>query len=283
MQEIILIFFLNFIFAFFYLINQSFCLINFKYRNKMFSLKNHNILITGATGGIGNAIANAMANQGARLVLSATKEDKLQDLLSTLPNKSSGEHMAIACNLADKNEVNNLFDNAEAKIGDIDILICNAGITRDGLILRMKDEDFEDVIDINLRSTFILNRNAIKKMMKRKYGRIINIASVVGVSGNPGQANYVASKAGMIGMSKSLAQEIASRNITINSIAPGFIASPMTDILNEQQKSAILAKIPMGRMGDASEIANAAVFLASKEASYITGHTLHINGGMLMV
>ncbi len=249
----------------------------------MFSLKNHNILITGATGGIGNAIANAMANQGARLVLSATKEDKLQDLLSTLPNKSSGEHMAIACNLADKNEVNNLFDNAEAKIGDIDILICNAGITRDGLILRMKDEDFEDVIDINLRSTFILNRNAIKKMMKRKYGRIINIASVVGVSGNPGQANYVASKAGMIGMSKSLAQEIASRNITINSIAPGFIASPMTDILNEQQKSAILAKIPMGRMGDASEIANAAVFLASKEASYITGHTLHINGGMLMV
>jgi 3-oxoacyl-[acyl-carrier protein] reductase len=147
----------------------------------------------------------------------------------------------------------------------------------------MKDEDFEDVIDINLRSTFILNRNAIKKMMKRKYGRIINIASVVGVSGNPGQANYVASKAGMIGMSKSLAQEIASRNITINSIAPGFIASPMTDILNEQQKSAILAKIPMGRMGDASEIANAAVFLASKEASYITGHTLHINGGMLMV
>jgi 3-oxoacyl-[acyl-carrier protein] reductase len=164
----------------------------------------------------------------------------------------------------------------------IDVLVNNAGITKDNLILRMKTEDFQQVIDTNLRSTFILNRNAIKKMLKRKYGRIINIASVVASTGNPGQANYVASKAGMIGLTKSLASEVASREITINCISPGFIASPMTDILTDVQKQAILTKIPVGRMGDAQEIANAVVFLASKEASYITGHTLQVNGGMFM-
>jgi len=176
-----------------------------------------------------------------------------------------------------------LFEKAEELVGQIDILVCNAGITKDNLILRMKDEDFDQVIDVNLKSTFILNRNAIKKMMRRKYGRIINVSSIVGVTGNPGQCNYVASKAGMIGMSKSMAQEIATRGITINCVAPGFIKSPMTDVLNEQQMAVILAKIPAGKIGDASDIANGVAFLASEEASYITGQTLHINGGMLMV
>jgi len=249
----------------------------------MFSLKNKNALITGATGGIGNAIAKTLAKQGARLVLSSTKEDKLKELISSLTNNSNGEHQIATCNLADKASVSALFDKAEELVGQIDILICNAGVTKDNLILRMKDEDFESVIDINLRSTFMLNRDAIKKMMKRKYGRIINISSVVGVTGNPGQSNYVASKAGMIGMSKSMAQEIASRGITINSIAPGFIESPMTEILTEQQKTAILHKIPAGKMGLPVDIANGVAFLASEEASYITGHTLHINGGMFMV
>ena len=250
----------------------------------MFSLKNKSVLLTGATGGIGSAIANCLANQGARLILSATNEAKINELITNLPQKSTEKHLALACNLADKNEVNNLFDLAEEKnTSNIDIVICNAGITHDNLILRMKDEDFDRVIDINLKSTFIINRNAVKKMIRRKYGRIINIASVVGVGGNPGQANYVASKSAIIGMSKSIAQEVASRNITVNCIAPGFIASQMTEVLNSQQQEQILQKIPMGRMGSATEIANAVAFLASEEASYITGHTLHINGGMLMV
>lgn len=245
----------------------------------MFKLTGKNALVTGATGGIGSAIAKALAKQGAKLVLSSTKEDKLAELAKEI----GGDVKYTTCNLSDAASVEALFDKAEELAGgQIDILVCNAGITKDNLILRMKDEDFNHVLDVNLKSTFILNRNAIKKMMRRKYGRIINIASVVGVTGNPGQCNYVASKAGMIGMTKSLAQEVASRNITINCVAPGFIASPMTDVLNDQQREAILTKIPAGKMGDASDIAKGVAFLASEDASYITGHTLHINGGMFM-
>lgn len=246
----------------------------------MFSLKNKNALITGATGGIGAAIAKTLAKQGANLILSGTRQEKLNELLSEIGGEN---HKILPCNLSDVNEVESLFEKAEELAGgQIDILICNAGITRDNLILRMKNEDFEQVLDVNLKSTFILNRNAIKKMMKRRWGRIINVASIVGVTGNPGQANYVASKAGMIGMSKSMAQEVASRGITINCIAPGFIESPMTEVLTDQQKQATLSKIPAGKMGTAQDIANGAAFLASEEASYITGSTMHINGGMFM-
>ena len=244
----------------------------------MFRLTGKNALVTGATGGIGAAIAKALAKQGAKLVLSSTKEEKLQELAAEI----GGDVKYVACNLSDPVAVDALFDKAEELVGQIDILVCNAGITKDNLILRMKDDDFNHVLDVNLKSTFILNRNAIKKMMRRKYGRIINIASVVGVTGNPGQCNYVASKAGMIGMSKSLAQEVATRGITINCVAPGFIQSPMTEILNEQQKEAILHKIPAGKMGESSDIAKAVAFLASEDAGYITGHTLHVNGGMFM-
>ncbi len=244
----------------------------------MFRLTGKNVLVTGATGGIGSAIAKALAKQGAKLVLSSTKEERLQELAAEI----GGDVKYIACNLSDAVAVDALFDKAEELVGQIDILVCNAGITKDNLILRMKDDDFNHVLDVNLKSTFILNRNAIKKMMRRKYGRIINIASVVGVTGNPGQCNYVASKAGMIGMTKSLAQEVATRGITLNCVAPGFIQSPMTDILNDQQREAILAKIPAGKMGDSSDIAKAVAFLASEDAGYITGHTLHVNGGMFM-
>lgn len=245
----------------------------------MFELNGKTALVTGATGGIGAAISKALATQGAKVILSSTKEEKLQELV----NEIGGDVKYVTCNLSDWHAVEALFDKAEELAGgQIDILVCNAGITKDNLILRMKDEDFSQVIDVNLKSTFVLNRNAIKKMMRRKYGRIINIASVVGVTGNPGQCNYVASKAGMIGMTKSLAQEVATRGITINCVAPGFIESPMTDILNDAQKGTILAKIPAGKMGLASDIAKGVVFLASEDAAYITGHTLHINGGMFM-
>ncbi len=245
----------------------------------MFELTGKTALVTGATGGIGAAIAKSLAKQGAKLVLSSTREEKLKELAAEI----GGDVQYVACNLSDFEQVEALFDKAEELAGgQIDIMVCNAGITKDGLILRMKNEDFDQVIDVNLKSTFILNRNAIKKMMRRKYGRIINIASVVGVTGNPGQCNYVASKAGMIGMTKSMAQEVASRGITINCVAPGFITSPMTEVLNDQQRETILAKIPAGKMGDADDIAKGVAFLASEDASYITGHTLHINGGMFM-
>jgi 3-oxoacyl-[acyl-carrier protein] reductase len=245
----------------------------------MFRLTGKNALVTGATGGIGASIAKALAKQGAKVILSSTKEERLQELAAEM----GGDVKYVACNLSDVAAVEALFDKAEELAGgQIDILVCNAGITKDNLILRMKDEDFNQVLDVNLKSTFILNRNAIKKMMRRKYGRIINIASVVGVTGNPGQCNYVASKAGMIGMTKSLAQEVGSRGITLNCVAPGFISSPMTDVLNDQQRETILAKIPAGKMGESSDIAKAVAFLASEDASYITGHTLHVNGGMFM-
>jgi 3-oxoacyl-[acyl-carrier protein] reductase len=246
----------------------------------MFELSGKNALITGATGGIGSSIAKTLATQGAKLVISSTNEEKLKNLAAEI----SEDVKYLVCNLAEISEVDALFDKAEELIsGNIDILVCNAGITRDNLILRMKEEDFSHVIDVNLKSTFILNRNAVKKMMRRKYGRIINISSVVGVTGNPGQANYVASKAAMIGMSKSIAQEVASRGITINCVAPGFIESPMTEILTDQQRETILNKIPASKMGTSQDIANGVAFLASSEASYITGTTLHINGGMFMV
>ena len=245
----------------------------------MINLENKKVLLTGATGGIGEEIAKSFINQGAFVVLSGTNNDKLEKLSQKLGDNTK----FIGCNLSNSDEVDNLFAKAEELAGgQIDILVCNAGITRDNLVLRMKNEDFSQVIDINLKSTFILNKNAIKKMMRRKYGRIINIASVVAQSGNAGQSNYVASKSGMIGMTKSLAQEVASRGITINCVAPGFIESPMTEILTDEQKQQTLNKIPMTRMGKASDIANGVVFLASDEASYITGHTLSINGGMYM-
>ena len=244
----------------------------------MFTLNGKTALITGASGGIGQAIAKTLHKQGAKICLSATREEKLQQLAQEI----SSDVKYIATNLSDFSQVENLFDKAEELMGQIDILVCNAGITKDSLILRMKNEDFDHVIDVNLKSTFILNRNAIKKMIRRKNGRIINISSVVAITGNPGQANYVASKAGMIGMSKSLAQEVASREVTINCVAPGFIESPMTDTLTEGQKMGILSKIPAGKMGSSQDIANAVAFLASPESSYITGSTIHVNGGMFM-
>lgn len=247
----------------------------------MFKLDSKTALITGATGGIGSEIAKKFVALGAKVIISGTREERLQEL-----QKEIGEDKCkyLTCNLSDAKEVDNLFEKAEELAGGaIDILVCNAGITKDNLALRIKDEDFDSVINVNLKSTFILNRNAIKKMIRRKYGRIINIASVVGFTGNPGQSNYVASKAGMVGMSKSFAQEVASRGITINCIAPGFIQTAMTDILNEQQKDGILSSIPMQKMGSSEDIANGAAFLASSEAGYITGQSLHINGGMLMV
>jgi 3-oxoacyl-[acyl-carrier protein] reductase len=247
----------------------------------MFKLKGKNALITGATGGIGAEIAKKLVLQGANVVISGTREERLLEL-----QKEIGEDKCkyLTCNLSDSKEVDGLFEKAEELVGGaIDILVCNAGITKDNLALRIKDEDFDDVINVNLKSTFILNRNAIKKMIRRKYGRIINIASVVGFTGNPGQANYVASKAGMVGMTKSFAQEVASRGITINCVAPGFIQTAMTDVLNEQQKSGILSSIPMQKMGTPEDIACGVAFLASNEAGYLTGQTLHINGGMLML
>ncbi len=246
----------------------------------MFNLSGKTALVTGATGGIGGAIARALHARGATVVLSGTRESVLAGLAAEL-----GERAVIApANLSDPESVDGLVGAAEAAAGaPLDVLVANAGITRDGLILRMKDEDFEQVLKVNLESYFRLSRAAVKGMMKRRTGRIIGITSVVGVTGNPGQTNYAASKAGMIGFSKSLAQEVGSRGITVNCIAPGFIASPMTDVLNEQQRDAILGRIPLGRLGTGDEIAAAAVYLASDEAAYVTGQTLHVNGGMAML
>ena len=246
----------------------------------MFDLTGKTALVTGATGGIGAAIAKALHAQGAHVVLSGTREAVLQELAGTLGQRTS----TVAANLSDAAAVDGLIEAAEAAAGaPLDILIANAGITKDGLLMRMKDEDFSDVIRINLESYFRLCRAAMKGMMKRRSGRIIGVTSIVGVTGNPGQTNYAASKAGMIGFSKSLAQEVGSRGITVNCIAPGFIASPMTDVLNDQQRETILKSIPLGRLGAGDEIAAAAVYLSSDEAAYVTGQTLHVNGGMAMI
>lgn len=246
----------------------------------MFNLSGKIALVTGATGGIGGAIARSLHAQGATVVLSGTREAVLADLAKELGERA----FFAAANLSDPESVDGLVARAEeAAGGPLDILVANAGITKDGLLMRMKDEDFQSVIQINLESYFRLTRAAVKGMMKRRSGRIIGVTSVVGVTGNPGQTNYSASKAGMIGFSKSLAQEVGSRGITVNCIAPGFIASPMTDVLNDQQGEAILTKIPSGRLGTGEEIAAAAVYLSSNEAAYVTGQTLHVNGGMAMI
>ncbi len=245
----------------------------------MFDLTGRTALVTGASGGIGRAIAQALSECGARVALSGTREAVLQEVASTL----KGESAIVPCNLSDPAAVDALVGQAEAAIGPLDILIANAGITRDKLLIQMKDEDWSDVLNVNLGSYFRLTKSAVRGMMKRRHGRIIGITSVVGVTGNPGQTNYSASKAGMIGFTKSIAQEIASRGITANTIAPGFIESPMTDGLPEAQKTALLGQIPAGRLGQGGDIAAAAVYLASNEAAYVTGQTLHVNGGMAMI
>lgn len=246
----------------------------------MFSLAGKTALVTGASGGIGGAIAKALDAQGARVALSGTRVEALEAVRADLRNDSP----ILPCSLSDSAAVDALVGQAEATLGGrLDILVSNAGVTKDGLLLRMKDADWESVLKINLEAYFRLSRAAMRSMMKNRWGRIIGITSVVGVMGNPGQANYAASKAGMIGFSKALAQEVASRNVTVNCVAPGFIASAMTDILPEAQKAALLSRIPAGRLGEGADVAAAVAYLASDEAAYITGQTLHINGGMVMI
>ena len=245
----------------------------------MFDLTGRTALVTGASGGLGGAIARALHAQGATVALSGTRREALEELVAELKDRA----LPAPCDLADAAAADALIPTVEAAIGSLDILVNNAGVTRDSLFVRMKDADWESVLAINLTAAFRLSRAALKGMMRRRYGRIINMASVVGVSGNAGQANYAAAKAGMIGMSKSLAAEVASRGITVNCIAPGFIASPMTDALDEKQRETILASVPMKRLGSGQEIGAAAVYLASSEAAYVTGLTLHVNGGMAMI
>jgi 3-oxoacyl-[acyl-carrier protein] reductase len=245
----------------------------------MFSLAGKCALVTGASGGIGGEIAKALARQGARVALSGTRVEALEAVKAEI-----GENAVLAPgDLGDPASTDKLFKDAESALGQVDILINNAGVTRDTLALRMKDEDWQKVIDVNLTAGFRLARSAMRGMMKRRAGRIIGITSIVGVTGNPGQANYAAAKAGMIGMSKALAAEVASRGITVNCVAPGFIATPMTDALNEEQKTRLLTAIPTGRLGAVADIAAAVVYLASDEAAYVTGQTLHVNGGMAMI
>ncbi len=245
----------------------------------MFDLTGMTALVTGASGGIGSAIARALAGQGARLAVSGSNAEKLAAFRDSL----GGDHVALPCNLSDGAAVDALVPAAvDALGGRLDILVNNAGVTRDNLLMRMKDDEWHDVIRVNLEAAFRLARAAAKPMMKARHGRIISITSVVGATGNPGQANYAASKAGLVGMSKAMAQELASRGITVNCVAPGFIASAMTDALPDAQKEALNARIPMGRMGEGSDIGAAVVYLASREAGYVTGQTLHVNGGMAM-
>ncbi len=245
----------------------------------MFDLTGKGALVTGASGGIGSDIARALHGQGATVALSGTRKEALDALASELGERTH----VLPCNLSDAAAVDALPKQAEEALGNLDILVNNAGLTRDNLFMRMKDEEWDEVIRVNLTASFRLSRGVLRGMMKRRWGRIIGITSVVGVMGNPGQGNYAASKAGMIGMTKSLAQEVASRNITANCIAPGFIRSAMTDALNEEQQGRIMSTIPAGRLGEAKEIAAAAVYLASEEAAYVTGQTLHVNGGMAMI
>ncbi|PEQ13216.1 beta-ketoacyl-ACP reductase [Novosphingobium sp. PC22D] len=254
----------------------------------MFDLHGMTALVTGASGGIGSSIARALAAQGARLAVSGSNQAKLRAFRDELDEHSPHhhqevDHIAIACDLSDPDAVEKLVPAAIDSLGKLDILVNNAGITRDNLAMRMKDEEWDAVIRVNLESAFRLMRAATKPMMKARFGRIVNITSIVGTTGNPGQMNYCAAKGGITAMSKSLAQEIATRGVTVNCVAPGFIRTAMTDVLPDAQKDALNAKIPIGRMGEGDEIASAVVYLASKEASYVTGQTLHVNGGMVMV
>ncbi len=245
----------------------------------MLDLSGKRALVTGASGGIGGAIAKALHAQGAAVALSGTRADALQALAGELGERA---HVTPA-NLSTAEGAEALIKDAEAAMGGVDILVNNAGLTRDQLAMRMKDEDWQTVLDVNLSAAFRLSRACLRGMMKARWGRIVGITSIVGVTGNAGQTNYAASKAGMIGMSKSLAQEVASRGITVNCVAPGFIVTPMTDALNEDQKGRLLGNIPAGRLGAVEDIAAATVYLASDEASYVTGQTLHVNGGMAMI
>ena len=245
----------------------------------MFDLIGRTALVTGATGGIGGAVAKALHAQGATVSISGTRREVLDKLASEL---SERVHV-VPCNLGDSAEVEALVPAAEQAMGGLDILVANAGITRDNLFVQLRDEDWDEVISVNLTATFRLARAATKLMMRKRFGRIIAITSVVGVTGNPGQANYTASKAGLIGLIKTLGAEYARRNVTANCIAPGFIKTPMTDALNEKQREAILARVPAGRLGTPEDVAAAAVYLASNEAAYVTGQTIHVNGGMAMI
>lgn len=252
----------------------------------MFSLRGMNALVTGASGGIGSSICRALAAQGARLAISGSNASKLRafrDELNDQFNHDAGAHVEITCNLGDRTQVEELIPATVDTLGGIDILVNNAGITRDNLAMRMKDEEWDDVIRINLEAAFRLMRASARPMMKNRFGRIITITSVVGATGNPGQMNYAAAKAGLVGMTKSFAQEVASRGITANCVAPGFIRTAMTDVLPDAQKDALNARIPMGRMGEGEDIGAAVAYLASKEAGYVTGQTLHVNGGMAMM
>jgi 3-oxoacyl-[acyl-carrier protein] reductase len=244
----------------------------------MFDLTGKCALVTGATGGIGGAIARALHAQGAKVAISGTRREVLDALAAEL-----GGAAVLPCDLADKDAVEALVPKAEEALGQLDILVANAGITRDNLFVALKDEDWDHVLNVNLTSTFRLARAAVKGMMRRRFGRVIGITSVVGVTGNPGQSNYTAAKAGMIGMFKSIGKEYAKRGVTANCVAPGFIATPMTDKLNEKQREAILTMVPAGRLGAGADVAAAVVYLASDEAAYVTGQTLHVNGGMAMI
>ncbi len=245
----------------------------------MFDLTGMTVLVTGASGGIGSAIASALAAQGARLAVSGSNADKLEAFRAGL----GGDHVALPCDLSDGAAVDGLVPRAVEALGKLDILVNNAGVTRDNLAMRMKDDEWDQVIRVNLEAAFRLCRAAARPMMKARFGRIVSITSVVGQTGNPGQANYAASKAGLVGMSKALAQELASRGITVNCVAPGFIASAMTDTLPDAMKSALLGKIPAGALGRGDDVAAAVTYLASREAGYVTGQTIHVNGGMAMV
>lgn len=244
----------------------------------MFDLSGMTALVTGASGGIGSEVARALAGQGAKVALSGTRQEALEQVQATIPDS-----IVLPCNLSDTDAVEALVPKAVEALGKLDILVNNAGVTRDNLAMRMKDDEWSDVIRINLEAGFRLARAAIKPMMRARSGRIISVTSVVGAMGNAGQANYAASKAGLVGMSKAMAQEVASRGVTVNCVAPGFIVSPMTDVLPEAQKEALLGKIPAGRLGEGGDVAAAVVYLASREAAYVTGQTIHVNGGMIML
>jgi 3-oxoacyl-[acyl-carrier protein] reductase len=245
----------------------------------MFDLKGRIALVTGATGGIGGAIARALHGQGASIALSGTKSERLEALAGELGDRTH----VLRCDLADRAQVEALVPQTEAALGQVDILVNNAGVTRDNLFMRLKDEEWEDVLAVNLTAAFRLARAAVRGMMRRRFGRIIGITSIVGVTGNAGQGNYAAAKAGMIGMSKALALEVASRGVTVNCVAPGFIATAMTGALSDMQREAVLSRVPAGRFGDVADVAAAVVYLASVEAAFVTGQTLHVNGGLAMI